>query len=70
MLQQKILDLFKLDGRVALIIGGNRGLGLSMAKALAETGADISIAARDKKENEKAAKEIESSYNTKCLPVY
>src|SRR2546428_14178803 len=35
------LDVFKLDGRVALIIGGNRGLGLAMAKALAEGGADV-----------------------------
>jgi gluconate 5-dehydrogenase len=70
MVQQRILDLFKLEGRVALIIGGNRGLGLSMAKALAETGASISIAARDEKESGKAAKEIESVYNVKCLAVY
>ena len=35
-MQKRILDLFKLNGHVALIIGGNRGLGLSMAKALAE----------------------------------
>jgi NAD(P)-dependent dehydrogenase (short-subunit alcohol dehydrogenase family) len=54
-----ILDLFKLDGQTALIVGGNRGLGLAMAKALAEAGANISIAARDKTENSNAIKEIQ-----------
>jgi len=36
-----ILDLFKLDGKVALVTGSNQGLGQSMAIALAEAGADI-----------------------------
>jgi len=36
-----ILDLFKLDGRVALVTGAGRGLGQAMAVGLAEAGADI-----------------------------
>ncbi len=36
-----ILDLFKLNGRVAVVTGGRRGLGQSMAWGLAEAGADI-----------------------------
>jgi len=36
-----ILDQFRLEGQVAVITGGNRGLGLSIAAALAEAGADI-----------------------------
>jgi 2-dehydro-3-deoxy-D-gluconate 5-dehydrogenase len=34
-------NCFRLDGQVALITGGNRGLGLAMASALAEAGADL-----------------------------
>lgn len=36
-----ILDLFKLDGKVALVTGSNQGLGQSMAIALAEAGANV-----------------------------
>src|SRR5215213_3396454 len=36
-----ILDQFRLDGQVAVVTGGNRGLGLGIAAALAEAGADI-----------------------------
>lgn len=36
-----VLDLFKLDGKVALVTGANRGLGFAMAQGLAAAGADI-----------------------------
>ena len=63
----KILDQFKLNGRVALITGGNRGLGLEMAKALAEAGANISIAARDERRNADACQLIKDEYQVECV---
>ena len=45
----------RLDGRVALVTGGSRGLGLGMALALAHAGADIALAARTVEQLESAA---------------
>ncbi|GIM94053.1 SDR family oxidoreductase [Paractinoplanes toevensis] len=41
-----ILDSFRLDGRVALVTGGNRGLGLGCVTALAEAGAEVAVLGR------------------------
>ena len=41
-----ILDLFKLDGRIALVTGATRGLGRAIACGLAEAGADIACVSR------------------------
>ena len=41
-----ILDLFKLDGRVALVTGARRGLGQSMAWGLAQAGSDIACVSK------------------------
>ena len=41
------MDLFRLDGRIALVTGASRGLGLAMAHALASAGAHVVLAARD-----------------------
>ncbi len=43
----KAPDLFKLDGKVALVTGGSRGLGLAAAEGLAEAGADVAICGRN-----------------------
>ena len=41
-----VLDRFKLDGRVAIVTGASSGLGVTLAVALAEAGADVVLAAR------------------------
>ena len=50
--------LFDLTGKVALVTGGNGGLGLAMAKGLAQAGAGIVVAARDEKKTDQALAEI------------
>lgn len=41
-----VLDLFRIDGRVAVVTGASSGLGVAFAKALAEAGADVALGAR------------------------
>jgi NAD(P)-dependent dehydrogenase (short-subunit alcohol dehydrogenase family) len=53
-----VLDAFRLDGRVAVVTGGNRGLGFAFARALGEAGARVAIAARDPERSGEAAGEL------------
>jgi NAD(P)-dependent dehydrogenase (short-subunit alcohol dehydrogenase family) len=53
-----VLDQFRLDGRVALITGGARGLGRAIADALASAGAEVAITARDKENAARTAEAI------------
>jgi NAD(P)-dependent dehydrogenase (short-subunit alcohol dehydrogenase family) len=55
-----VLDSFRLDGKIALVTGGARGLGLTMATALAEAGADVAISGRSLGPGETAAAAIAS----------
>jgi 2-deoxy-D-gluconate 3-dehydrogenase len=59
---------FDLTGRVALITGGNGGIGLGMARGLAKAGADIAIAARDKAKMAAAAAEL-LSLGVRCEAI-
>ena len=51
-------QLFDLTGKVAVITGGNGGIGLGCAKGLAAAGADIAIWARSNEKNAAAVAEL------------
>jgi len=48
------VNLFELSGRVAIVTGGNGGIGLGMAQGLATAGASIVVAARNREKSESA----------------
>lgn len=53
-----VAQLFDLSGKVAIVTGGNGGLGLAMAMGLAQAGANIMLAARDAGKLAQAASQI------------
>ena len=55
------MKLFDLSGRVAVITGGNGGIGLGMAKGLAAAGATIVVAGRDSAKSGAAVAELKSA---------
>jgi len=57
----RLTSLFDLSGKVAVVTGGSRGLGLRIAEALGEIGAKIAIVARKQSELDTAAAELRGS---------
>lgn len=53
-----LLDRFRLDGKVAVVTGGGRGIGEGLALGLAEAGADVVVAARRTAEVEAVAERV------------
>ncbi len=54
------LDLFRLEGRTAIVTGGGRGLGRHMAEALSDAGANVVLCARKLEPLEEVREEIEA----------
>jgi dehydrogenase/reductase SDR family protein 4 len=59
---------FRLDGKVAIVTGGSRGIGRAIALTLAEAGADIVLTSRKLPDLEAVAKEVEA-FGVRALPV-
>jgi 2-dehydro-3-deoxy-D-gluconate 5-dehydrogenase len=64
------MKLFDLSGRVAVITGGNGGIGLGMAKGMAAAGAAIVVAGRDAAKSGAAVKELtDAGAKASAIPV-
>lgn len=64
------LDLFKLDGQVALVTGGSKGLGEAMARALAGAGADVVLTSRHIEEAQAVADRIHQETGRRTLALH
>ena len=62
------MDIFKLNGKVAIITGGNGGIGLAMARYIGGAGASIVIAARNVEKNKISIDELKKN-NIDCISV-
>jgi len=64
-----IEQLFRLDGKVALVTGASRGLGKFFAEVLAEAGAEVIMVARNETELRRAATEVQEKTGRRTLPL-
>lgn len=69
MRKQLATSLFDLEGKTALVTGGNGGIGLAMAEAMAEAGADVCIWGRKEDKNNVAAEKLKK-YGRKVLALH
>ena len=69
MAEVNTMDLFRLDGRVALITGGSKGLGQSMALGLAQAGATTVICSRHQADCDAVATEIRAETGQESVGV-
>jgi len=62
-------DTFDLSGKVIVVTGGSRGLGLAMARAFAEHGADLVIASRKRDACEAVAADLRQRFGHRAVAV-
>jgi 2-deoxy-D-gluconate 3-dehydrogenase len=68
-MKESLKGLFSLEGKVAIVTGGNGGIGKGIARGLAGAGADIVIAARNEAKTSAAVREIKEEFAVKVLGV-
>lgn len=66
---KKILDLFRLDGKIAVVTGASRGLGKAMTLGYAAAGADVVLCGREAITLEPLAEEIRADLGRRALVV-
>lgn len=68
--EEKVFPLFNNTGKTAIVSGAGAGIGLAVAQALAESGANVAIWYHGNKKALDRAKDIENEYGVKCRKVY
>ena len=61
--------LFSLKRKVALVTGGNAGLGKGIARGFAQAGADIAIGARNKTKTDEVVRELKEEFGVRAIGV-
>ncbi len=64
-----VFDLFRLDGKIALVVGGAHHLGYDMASALAEAGGHVAVTSRTLAAAEAAAHRLAAAHGVATLPL-
>jgi NAD(P)-dependent dehydrogenase (short-subunit alcohol dehydrogenase family) len=67
-MDQSLLSMFDLTGKVAIVTGASRGLGVSFARGLAKAGCDLALAARNLDPLRQVAAEL-APYGHRVLPL-
>jgi NAD(P)-dependent dehydrogenase (short-subunit alcohol dehydrogenase family) len=68
MADRSILDMFRLDGKVAVVTGASSGLGVHFARALAQAGADLALGARREERLAETRRVVEDA-GRRAVPV-
>lgn len=68
--EEKVFPLFNNTGKTAIVSGAGSGIGLAVAQALAESGANVAIWYHGNKTALDRAKDIEKEYGVKCMKAY
>lgn len=66
----RVLPMFSLKGRTAIVSGAGAGIGLGVAQAFAEAGANVAIWYNSNKQALKEAESIEKEYGVKCRSTF
>jgi sorbose reductase len=64
--ETKVMPLFSLKGRTAIVSGAGAGIGLAVAQGFAEAGANVAIWYNSNKKAIDRAADIEKEYGVKC----
>lgn len=66
-MRESTSELFRLDGKTAIVTGGNGGIGKGIARGLAGAGASVVIAARNASKTEEAISEIKRDFGVEAV---